>query len=188
MSNDKPAQLPHERWLPVPGYEGLYSVSNLGRIRSESRTVTRIDGQRRRFPGTILKPNKHPSGYLRVDLRKNNKPETRVVHRLVLEAFVGEAPPGTEACHWNDDPEDNRLENLRWGTRADNALDRVRNGGYKRARKTHCKRGHEFTAENTMPQSDNKGRRCKTCKNAWTRAKRRGMTLDEYFRNEQGNR
>ena len=181
MSNDKPAQLPHERWLPVPGYEGLYSVSNLGRIRSESRTVTRIDGQRRRFPGTILKPNKHPSGYLRVDLRKNNKPETRVVHRLVLEAFVGEAPPGTEACHWNDDPADNRMENLRWGTPADNMLDKVRNGRHHNAVKTHCKRGHEYTPENARPHLGNKGRKCRTCENAQRRAKARGMTLEEYL-------
>lgn len=176
--------LPHERWLPVPGYEGCYSVSNLGRVRSESRTVMDKNGNHRRVPEAILKPQKNTGGYLRVSLWKNSKQENPAIHRLVLEAFVGDAPPGTQACHWNDDPEDNRLENLRWGTPAENKLDSVRNGRHHHARKTHCKRGHEFTPENTLPQLGNRGRLCRTCANAWHRAKRRGMTLDEYLKEE----
>lgn len=173
-----------EVWKPVPDYEGLYSVSNLGRIRSESRTITLKNGRSRRWPESILKPFKNSDGYLRVELWKNNKQQTRFVHRLVLEAFVGEAPPGTQACHWNDTPENNRLENLRWGTKSENTLDSVRNGSHHEAIKTHCKRGHEFTPQNTLPQSGKKGRKCRTCENAWHRAKRRGMTLDEYLKTE----
>ena len=170
-----------ERWLPAPGYEGRYSVSNLGRVRSEARTITLKNGRSRRVPETILKPAKASNGYLKVYISKNHKYQNRDVHRLVLEAFVGEAPPGTEACHWNDDPADNRLENLRWGTSADNRLDSVRNGKHHEARKTHCKRGHEFTPENIKPQSGRKGRKCRTCFNARARAKTLGMTLDEYL-------
>lgn len=170
-----------ERWLPVPGYEGLYSVSDLGRVRSEARTITASNGHRRRWPETILKPYKNELGYLRVDLWKNNKREKLRVHRLVLEAFVGEAPPGTEACHWNDNPEDNRLENLRWGSSAENELDKVRNGSHNHARKTHCKWGHEFTPENTRPRVNGKGRQCRACESARLRAKTRGMTLKEYL-------
>ena len=177
--------LPHERWLPVPGYGGDYSVSNLGRVRSESRTISLKNGRSRRWPGSILKPYKNSDGYLRVDLWKNNKRAIRFVHHLVLEAFIGEGPTGTQACRWNDDPEDNRLENLRWVTRSENALDKVRNGNHHEARKTHCKRGHEFTPENTKPQSGRKGRRCRTCENARSRAKRRGMTLEEYMKEEE---
>ena len=170
-----------ERWLPVPGYEGLYSVSDRGRVRSEGRTVTFKDGRSRRWPESILKPYKLASGHLIVGLYKNHKQEKRYVHRLVLEAFVGEAPPGTEACHWNDDPADNRMENLRWGTPADNMLDKVRNGRHHNAVKTHCKRGHEYTPENARPHLGNKGRKCRTCENAQRRAKARGMTLEEYL-------
>ena len=126
-----------EVWKPVPGYEGHYSVSNLGRVRSESRTITLKNGRSRRWPESILKPFKNSDGYLRVELWKNNKQQTRFVHRLVLEAFVVEAPPGTQACHWNDTPEDNRLENLRWGTKSENTLDSVRNGSHHEAIKTH---------------------------------------------------
>jgi hypothetical protein len=53
---------------------------------------------------------------------------THLVHRLVLEAFVGPCPEGMEACHNNGDPADNRLENLRWDTRSANAKDKVRHG------------------------------------------------------------
>src|SRR5699024_9791306 len=173
-----------ERWLPVPGYEGLYSVSDRGRVRSEGRTVKYITGRSGRVPERILKTSKHGDGYLQVSLSKNNKRKTHYVHRLVLEAFVGEAPPEAQACHWNDTPEDNRPENLRWGTSSENRLDSVRNGRHYSARKTHCKRGHELTPENTRPQSTGKGRQCKTCESARRRAKRRGITLEEYLKTE----
>lgn len=173
--------LPHERWLPVPGYGGHYSVSNLGRVRSESRTIMDKNGNHRRVAETILKPIKIWCGHLYVNLYENRKPKKHYVHRLVLEAFVGDAPPGMHACHWNDDPEDNRLENLRWGTPTENRLDSVRNGGHYSARKTHCKRGHEFTPENTRLKAGTKARICRTCESSRYMAKTRGMTLDEYL-------
>ena len=175
-----------EVWKPVPGYEGFYSVSDLGRVRSDKRTIVDKNGHSRRIPGAIITPEKKSSGYLIVRLCKNHDQTKRYVHRIVLEAFVGEAPPGTQACHWNDDKEDNRPENLRWGTPNENMFDRVRNGIHHNAVKTHCKWGHEFTPENTKPQSGKRGRDCKACGNARTRAKRRGMTLREYLKTEDG--
>jgi hypothetical protein len=53
--------------------------------------------------------------------------KTRLVHHLVLEAFVGPRPDGQVGCHFDDDPRNNRVENLRWDTSSANALDRVRN-------------------------------------------------------------
>lgn len=50
--------------------------------------------------------------------------------RLVLEAFVGPCPDGMECCHWDDDQNNNVVSNLRWGTKSDNAMDRIRNGKY----------------------------------------------------------
>lgn len=72
-----------------------------------------------------LKPSKARNGYLTVSLycgAKNTR-ETRYVHRLVLEAFVGPCPDGMECRHLNDVRTDNRAENLRWGTRAENVND-----------------------------------------------------------------
>ena len=51
------------------------------------------------------------------------------VHRVILECFVSKQPPGMIGLHWNDDPNDNRVSNLRWGTHQDNADDAKRNGG-----------------------------------------------------------
>ena len=173
-----------EVWKPVPGYEGFYSVSDLGRVRSDKRTIVDKNGHSRKMPEIILTPEKKSSGHLTVCLCKNHDQTKRYVHRIVLEAFIGEAPAGMQACHWNDDKEDNRLENLRWGTPNENMFDRVRNGIHHNAVKTHCKWGHEFTPENTKPQSGKRGRDCKACGNARTRAKRRGMTLREYLESE----
>ena len=174
-----------EVWKPVPGYEGFYSVSDFGRVRSDKRTIVDKNGHGRKMPEVIMTPEKKTSGHLVVCLCKNHERTKRYIHRIVLETFVGEAPFGTQACHWNDDPEDNRLENLRWGTPTENRLDSVRNGRHHSARKTHCKWGHEFTPENIKPQSSGNGRDCKTCSNARTRAKRRGMTLQEYLKTER---
>lgn len=63
--------------------------------------------------------------FIRLD---GSKPKAYMIHRLVLEAFVGPCPRGHEACHNNGNPADNRLENLRWGTREDNLRDIVRHG------------------------------------------------------------
>jgi hypothetical protein len=130
-----------ERWLPVVGYEGMYEVSDQGRVCSLKRAAARI-----------LRPWRDPSdGRLHVVLCKNDgHPRTRKVPHLVLEAFVGPCPPGQECCHANDIGDDNRWpENLRWDTPSANELDKVRNGRHPMANKTHCKRGHPFDEENT---------------------------------------
>ena len=64
------------------------------------------------------------SGYLAVTLWRKGQQNTKYVHRLVLEAFVGPCPPGMEACHNNSNPADNRLSNLRWDTRQANHKDK----------------------------------------------------------------
>jgi|SRR5215469_1284009 len=71
-------------------------------------------------------------GYLRVKLctGRTGRYTRRNIHQLVLEAFVGPCPEGLIACHANDDPLDNRLENLRWDTYSANTADAIRNGRY----------------------------------------------------------
>ncbi len=99
------------------------------------------------------------SGHRRYDLGST----TMFAHRAVLLAFVGPCPEGMEACHNNGDPLDNRVENLRWDTRSNNTLDKVAHGTHPMASKTHCKRGHEFTPENTKDGGAHYGRQCRTC-------------------------
>src|SRR5690606_11217835 len=85
------------------------------------------------------------------------------VHRLVMEAFVGPLPEGMEVRHLDDDPDNNALSNLVYGTRSENLEDRVRLGTHHHARKTHCTHGHPFSPENTYI-TPRKTRVCRTCK------------------------
>ncbi|WP_082971209.1 HNH endonuclease signature motif containing protein [Mycobacterium sp. 852002-51971_SCH5477799-a] len=106
----------------------------------------------------------------------NGRKETRRVHRLVLEAFVGPAPSGTFGCHLDGDPANNRLNNLRWDTQANNLRDVVSHGRHHSSNRTHCVHGHEFTPENTRLTA--KGhRRCIRCDRA-LHAKRRAVHGD----------
>jgi hypothetical protein len=111
-----------ERWRPVPRYEGWYEVSDLGRVRSLPHwTKTGMRG------GKILKPKIY-HGYEVVDLSRDNQVERFFVHVLVLTAFVGEPEPGQECRHGPNGKRDNRLTELCWGTRIENAADRLRDG------------------------------------------------------------
>lgn len=157
MADDQPTV---ERWLPVVGHEGSYEVSDHGRVRSLDRYVSGRDGRSTFLAGRVLQPWKQNSGHLVVSLGRSQR---EYVHRLVLTAFRGPCPIEQEACHWDDDPTNNHLSNLRWASRSSNGRDRVRNGIDPRASATRCKHGHAFSPENTHLRSDG-GRVCKECR------------------------
>lgn len=133
-----------ERWRPVPGYHGAYEVSDQGRVRSW-KVYRGKPGPR------ILKGVPKVEGHLNVGLvDAEGRVRFRMIHALVLEAFVGPRPEwAEESRHLDGDPANNALANLRYGTRSENQLDSVRHGTHHMARKTHCANGHEFTPENT---------------------------------------
>lgn len=116
-----PLDVPEE-WRPVVDFEGLYEVSDKGRVKS----LPRAGG--RQLPEYVLKPylsSKDPHrAYLNVHLRNaEGRAVTRKVHRLVAEAFIGPLPPGQVVRHGLGGPSDNRLENLCYGTTAQNVAD-----------------------------------------------------------------
>jgi hypothetical protein len=147
-TNDMPSQTiqpsdapVNEVWKPCPGHPG-YEVSNLGRVRS----------YRIKKPGCVLSPTSHMlatcynlKGYAHVILRNAFcKPSTKTVHRLVLEAFIGPRPIGMEACHWNGNRRDCRLDNLRWDYPSSNAQDKKRHGTYLKGETVH---NHKLTID-----------------------------------------
>lgn len=136
-------------WKDVVGYEGLYEVSDSGQVRSV-RT------------GEILRPWVNVKGYEIVSLSNLIRTSSRV-NRLVCEAFHGPAPDDKpNALHRDGDQSNNRADNLHWGSTSENAQDLVRHGRHNNARKTHCKRNHEFTPENT--RISRRGfRECRSC-------------------------
>lgn len=90
----------------------------------------RIVGHRNGMSSTWrkLRPRKITGGRYQVALHDGTGRVDRLVHHLVLEAFVGPCPPGMEACHWDGDPSNNALSNLRWDTHQSNMDDKSRHG------------------------------------------------------------
>lgn len=117
--------IPGERWRPVVGYSG-YEVSDHGRVRSW-RVGGKGNGDKRRAEPRLRKAVRNTrTGYLYVMLKGPSKLKLRQVHVMVLEAFVGPRPPRSETRHLDGDSANNRLYNLKWGTRRDQFDDQVR--------------------------------------------------------------
>lgn len=165
MSSPKGAKIFDEEWRPIVGYEGAYEISNRGRVRSLDRIVRSdiaADGTRL-MRGRILKPSRHPYGYDMVSLSQCGEITKHCVHVIACEAFHGPRPAKHYACHYDGDPTNNRIENLRWATPTENNLDAVRHGTHHNTAKTHCSRGHEFTPENIYINPSNGSRQCRIC-------------------------
>lgn len=142
-----------EQWRTVEGFPD-YAVSDLGRVASRKGKQPKI-----------LRPylsggDNYP--YPAVTLHQNGRRRIRRVHSLVAEAFIGPRPDGHEVRHINGDPMDPSARNLVYGTRADNMQDRLAHGRHPMANKTHCKRDHEFTPDNTHVYRG--ARFCRACK------------------------
>ena len=110
-------------WLTIPS-NGSYEVSDEGEVRSVDRTIER-NGKPARLAGKTLKPLKHSHGYWSVSLGTGKR---RLVHSLVMEAFVGPRPKGMDINHENGNKQDNRLENLEYCSRSQNMAHAVRTG------------------------------------------------------------
>ena len=109
-----------EEWRDVKGYEWFYQVSNLGRVKSLARTVTRINGSPYSVRECFLVPAKQSAGYGSVCLHRQAGRKYRLVHKLVMQAFVGPCPEGHEVNHFDGSKRSNALSNLEYVTSVQN--------------------------------------------------------------------
>lgn len=120
-----------EIFKDIPGYEGYYQASNMGRIKSLERVI--VDSRNIRiFKEKILKPI-IVHGYCHVTLSKNGKRKAFIVHRLVLLTFKG--PSDLQTNHIDCDKKNNRIENLEYVTCLENIRHAYKNGLYKNIKK-----------------------------------------------------
>lgn len=102
-----------EEWRSVVGYEGLYQVSDEGRVRRGGR---------------VLKRQHTANGYPVVQLWRDGEPKTCLVHRVVAEAFIGTVPDGKEVNHRDGDKENATPSNLEYVTRSENSIHAYKTG------------------------------------------------------------
>lgn len=115
--------MPGEVWKDIPGWEGKYLVSSLGRVKS---ILTKFKAPRIR----IVHQNQYPNQYLYANLIKNRKTIHFYVHRLVMMAFDPENGNKREVDHINGIRTDNRAENLRWVTSSENKHNSISEANY----------------------------------------------------------
>lgn len=116
----------NEVWKPVNGYEGLYEISSLGRVKSLPRTVDNGFNVRH-TKEKILRKSYFANGYEKALLTMNGKSKCFRVHRLVAIAFIDNPNGFKEVNHINEDKTDNRVENLEWCDRLYNCNYGTRN-------------------------------------------------------------
>lgn len=119
-----------EVWRWVKNHKGLYKVSNLGRVKSLDRTSKHALYGLRKLKGKMLSLSSATSGHITVTLSNGITRKTYLVHHLVLEAFYKLRPKGKDTRHLNGKSFDNRLFNLRYGTRKQNVADAIKHGTF----------------------------------------------------------
>ena len=114
-----------EIWKDVPGWEGLYQVSNLGRVKALPKSYTICNSSVVTTQERFLKLRYMPDGYVRIELNNNGIAKEYPVHRLVALAFIDNPENKPHVDHINTIRDDNRVENLRWVTVKENAANPI---------------------------------------------------------------
>lgn len=120
-----------EIWRDIKGYEGLYQVSNLGKVKSLEKIQIFPNGGKVVREEKILKTNKTYNGYLNVRLYKNKKVKGFGVHRLVAQEFIDNPKNLPQVNHINCNKTDNKINNLEWCDASYNQNHAIKSGRVK---------------------------------------------------------
>lgn len=116
--------LSNEVWKDISGYENIYQISNLGRVKSLKRELKNQHGK----SNIIMKQRKNRDGYLRVNLKKDNKMKIVNIHRLVAIHFIENITQLPVVNHIDGDKNNNTANNLIWCTAQENTIHAFKNG------------------------------------------------------------
>lgn len=149
----------NELWKDIKGYEGLYKVSNYGRVKSMSRYRKGINNKLVLLKDKILKSNDDCSkGYLVVSLSKENKHKNYKIHRLVAETFIPNPNNYPQVNHIDGDKHNNNINNLEWCSCKQNIKHAWENG-LNYVSEKHKKVASEIQKERWKKYRENKKRK-----------------------------
>lgn len=110
-----------EVWKDIEGYEGIYQISNQGRVKCLPKDVVSTKyGHVRHYPERIAKVYSRPKGYLYVELSKDGKAKKVSIHRLVAEHFIPNVEDKPQVNHIDGNKVNNKVDNLEWVTASEN--------------------------------------------------------------------
>ena len=136
-----------EIWKDIVNYEGLYQISNEGNVKSLDKTYNVGYGGIKHQKEKILKPTNVGRGYLHICLCKNGKKEYKRIHRLVAEAFIPNPNNYPTINHKDENPKNNKVENLEWCTQSYN---NTYGGRTERMAKTQSKKVYQYTLDGEL--------------------------------------
>lgn len=173
----------NEEWRDIPGYEGYYQASSLGRIRSLDREITQVNrwGSTTTYlkQGCVLATGPYSGERYRVRLSCDGVKEQKGVAVLVALAFHGVPESGKDwALHRDGDMFNNVPDNLYWGDRVDNVQDAIRHGTHHGKFTKVCRHGHSLSGSNLKINTTLGSRYCLAC--------RKATAWSKYWRNERG--
>ncbi len=146
-----------EIWKDIKGYEGLYQISNEGNVKSLDKSYNVGYGGIKHQEEIILKPTYVGNGYLHVCLCKNGNKEYKRIHRLVAEAFIPNPNGYQTVNHKDENPENNKVENLEWCTQAYN---NTYGGRTAKMAETQSKKVYQYTLDGELIKVWNSTKEC----------------------------
>ena len=138
----------NEIWKNIKDYEGLYQISNLGRVRSLKRNNTN---------GKILKTAINKRGYVIAYFSKNNKKYAKKIHRLVAEAFIDNLENKSQVNHIDGNKQNNNINNLEWVSQSENCKHAYQNKLFEKQRNNARKKLSEHSTAKIVNQLDKNG-------------------------------
>ena len=156
-------------WRTIPGWEGLYEVSEDGQVRSLERLISHPRGGVHRRRARVLKGATDRKGYRYYSLSRDGSTRHYGAHVLVAKAFLD--GDGSVVRHRDGNQMNNHPTNLAYGTYSDNTMDSVQHGTHARAARRECVNGHPYTDETTLRVGPRgRWRKCRICVNSQRRA------------------